>query len=1356
MKNSLYASLLSRLKNKHAKLASRFHKSVKEGEFQKQRFRKQRDAVERLKNIEKRIAVLGAQTGFNYRLNYKHWAVALAMGVVVSASAQQKPKEDFKTRLKQHANQVINDIQPLAQSVFFEPKVGLGVPLFNQFHTGDLDGDGDLDALYVPYLESPLILTNEGSFNFSISALTNTPLEIVEQTILADFDGDGDLDLFMRNGTYGAIGVQMWVNDGAGSFTSQAVTFPNVNFDDDRLTVADIDGDGDLDFVGETRQDSPSYDFVTVFNNVSFDFSDTTAYKGSYMFSQSSHLISPMDVDGDLDIDIVYHSYLPSFSSYGVQILENDGSGNFSQANSSLAPTNNFNDGSVPIDFDNDGDLDFLTFPSGISGVRVRPFTSNGTIPTDGSSPFTEGTDVVLSASVNDNGEDIFPMRVDTDAFEDFVANTEDSTFVFISNGAGLFSEQIRLAGQSKPGDLDADGDADLFFFDGNLSIRDNQGAGAFAQRADILTISSTYDTKLVDLDGDGDLDLAQGGGSVSRSWINDGSGNFTIGQEFPGNAYQLAFGDLDGDSDMDMVVALEGDSQYPGFIIYTNDGAGNLTYNSNLGTGYETDQVFLADMDEDGDMDIVARQDGVSNDYIRIYDNQGSLTFSLSSSIANAGNSKMNVENIDGDSDKDIVLAAEELGITTIINNTGTLAAGSTFTPLGSNFSISDVDLADLDGDGDMDIFASNGYDSPTAESYVFINNGSGTFTDNGQNVATGSNYASFLGDIDSDGDVDVVSGGYISYPKLWVNDGSANFAFDHDIPTIATEYSSVNIGDLDGDGDQDIVIGDYYGGTNIFFNSSLIPNPLEPDSLALVDIFDTMDGANWTDATNWKSGDVSTWFGVTLNTDGDRVERLELPNNGLSGTLPAAVDQLAALEILDVSDNDIDALGARFSTLTSALDINLNGNRLDFGDLEAVGGVAVLSYTNQQELVEGIIENGPIEIPVGSTQALTSNVNGSANTYQWTYDGDDILGATTANYSITNIDRSNMGLYGLDINNSIATGLTLSSTPIEVLATSIITVNVTDDSDVLLTENVNGYLLEIEEGEVGFDTLSIATQENVSSSFSFPAVVLGDFLVNVSSDEALYVPTYYSDAFLWDEADTLKLNSDSIIQVTITEVPPVLTPADGEGLVNGSIEEDFEDDASRIDARRRAAKRKCGLRRKRSGGRTGQSTDEFELIAYGETNDNGEFEYGFLPEGTYRFFVEYPGVPLDESAFVQFDVGEAGVGDNSFRLAVFASEDGIFIELVLGLTSPHFSDFKIFPNPTADLINIDYTKTGSANLSLEVYDLNGREMLRKSLKGDQKNVTIDISNFEKGQYIFRVIDENRKDLVVYKIIKN
>ena len=219
MKNSLYQSLLSRLKNKHAKLSSRFHKSVKEGEFQKQRYRKRHESIERLKSLEKRIHRPGKESGFNVSLNYKHWAFALAMGVVVSAGAQES-KRTFERKNQKAVSQTVGDL-PLAQTVYFDPAVRLGFSNIEDFHTGDLDGDGDIDAILVSYYDSPVIFQNQGGFSFTSSDLTTIPLGKIDKTILADFDGDGDLDLLMSNGPQNSYTQQIWTNDGAGNFTPQ-------------------------------------------------------------------------------------------------------------------------------------------------------------------------------------------------------------------------------------------------------------------------------------------------------------------------------------------------------------------------------------------------------------------------------------------------------------------------------------------------------------------------------------------------------------------------------------------------------------------------------------------------------------------------------------------------------------------------------------------------------------------------------------------------------------------------------------------------------------------------------------------------------------------------------------------------------------------------------------------------------------------------------------------------------------------------------------------------------------------------------------------------------------------------------
>lgn len=299
------------------------------------------------------------------------------------------------------------------------------------------------------------------------------------------------------------------------------------------------------------------------------------------------------------------------------------------------------------------------------------------------------------------------------------------------------------------------------------------------------------------------------------------------------------------------------------------------------------------------------------------------------------------------------------------------------------------------------------------------------------------------------------------------------------------------------------------------------------------------------------------------------------------------------------------------------------------------------------------------------------------------------------------------------------------------------------------IISEQVEGILLRIEETGL-YDTIDVVT--NSGGSFSFNPVFLGNYLINIDSDPEQYVATYFGDAFLWEEADVLELNSDSVVVIRITSVP---RETSGEGKVSGTIEEDFGDESGRLTARRRAAKRKCGLRRKTGGGRTQQ--DGFELIAYGETNNNGEFEFGFLPQGIYRFFVEYPGIPLDESSFVEFEIGPAGVSDDEFVLAAFVTEDGIVVELVLGITDELFSNFSMYPNPTTDYLNIEFDQLYADQITLSVVDMNGNKVLQQIITREQQgNSQLDLSNLSNGQYIVKFEEDGvEKTMMIFRVIK-
>ncbi len=76
--------------------------------------------------------------------------------------------------------------------------------------------------------------------------------------------------------------------------------------------------------------------------------------------------------------------------------------------------------------------------------------------------------------------------------------------------------------------------------------------------------------------------------------------------------------------------------------------------------------------------------------------------------------------------------------------------------------------------------------------------------------------------------------------------------------------------------------------------------------DSLALVAIYNSTTGTNWTHNDNWLTGNVPTWYGITVDTTG-RVTAIDLSNNGLSGTIPGDIGNLDALQSLSLYYNQL-----------------------------------------------------------------------------------------------------------------------------------------------------------------------------------------------------------------------------------------------------------------------------------------------------------------------------------------------------------------------------------------------------------------------------------------------------------------
>ena len=119
-----------------------------------------------------------------------------------------------------------------------------------------------------------------------------------------------------------------------------------------------------------------------------------------------------------------------------------------------------------------------------------------------------------------------------------------------------------------------------------------------------------------------------------------------------------------------------------------------------------------------------------------------------------------------------------------------------------------------------------------------------------------------------------------------------------------------------------------DYPG---IIDSESLMLSCTHPDSIALMAIYNSTDGPNWTDNTGWgQDCEPCNWFGVTCN-DSNRVETLVLLNNNLTGSLPSEINQLTEMKNLFMDQNALNGvLPAELGDLTNLEALSLHNNQI------------------------------------------------------------------------------------------------------------------------------------------------------------------------------------------------------------------------------------------------------------------------------------------------------------------------------------------------------------------------------------------------------------------------------------------
>ncbi|WP_188561064.1 FG-GAP-like repeat-containing protein [Hymenobacter frigidus] len=309
-----------------------------------------------------------------------------------------------------------------------------------------------------------------------------------------------------------------------------------------------------------------------------------------------------------------------------------------------------------------------------------------------------------------------------------FVAPATNASFA-----VGTASGPVQLA----LGDVDGDGDLDVLATAGNvpLALRLNSGlhSGVFvapANGSSIAVGSFAKDPVLGDVDGDGDLDVLTanvGGNSVSIRRNNGlNSGLFVTpasGAEVTVGAApsQVLLGDVDNDGDLDILARCGNNIM----SLRLNSGLNSGTFaapttNADFSTGDFTASATLGDVNSDGYPDLVVSKAGIANSIETWLNSGNSHTFTLFQSIA-VSRQPMQVVlgDLDGDGDPDLLIGNDNNTNTVTLRLNGGLGSGlfvePVFTPtpaVGASFPGS-VALGDVDGDGNLDVLTANNNNS-------------------------------------------------------------------------------------------------------------------------------------------------------------------------------------------------------------------------------------------------------------------------------------------------------------------------------------------------------------------------------------------------------------------------------------------------------------------------------------------------------------------------------------------------------------------------------------------------------------------------------------------------------------------
>ncbi len=680
-----------------------------------------------------------------------------------------------------------------------------------EFTDINLDGKIDIVAGY----DSMGILIWVGNGNGVWNAFVSpTSASKYNDITIGDINNDGKPDIV----AVGTTGIEVWSGDASGSWTGANTGLP-INGEYFAVTLADIDLDGNLDIIAGTQGQIFVKKGVQVYlgdGNGAWTSGDASMPDNGKYYGVST---GDFNLDGKPDI--------AAASNNGVDVWEGDGSGNWTLRDNGLASSDSFSDIKFS-DFNLDGELDIVASGSNNNGVTVWNGNGVGSwvmtfdLPLTGTYTGVEIADInidgymdIISSSTTTNevawsgdgsdrwflqnsglsssshSTDLSIADVNNDARVDMgLIDTNGSIILWRSSvsrtvntwdvfNAPPSSANIR---DIEVFDINQDARMDISYATASngIEIWTGDGTGTWTNFTAPTTLREFYSLKAVDFDHDGNMDLVATSDRGIYAWSGDGIGTWTSrrnGLPTFSPYLGLAVADFNDDGNLDIVAGADGG----GITVWNGNGVGSWVMTFNLPfTGSYYDVTF-GDVNHDGNIDIIAADNG-----IRVFLGDGNDGWIESSAgLPDTTNSykAVEIDDIDNDGDMDIIGADNITNGVKVWMGDGT---GSwTFDSLVTGTLSRGLGLADIDIDGKTDISSgSNGSD--TGISCYTQDGGPWTSVSDGL-PQTGEFFSIELADINIDGRVDIITADSLA-PKIWVGNYSVpSSTYDIDVSMVA-----------------------------------------------------------------------------------------------------------------------------------------------------------------------------------------------------------------------------------------------------------------------------------------------------------------------------------------------------------------------------------------------------------------------------------------------------------------------------------------------------------------------------------------------------------------------------------------